>query len=127
MVEVAECPKCQRPLQIPASFIGQVVQCPQCGHQFEAAPPSTAVEDRPSAPAPIDRPRRPRSNDDDDYDYDDDIEFERLRRIRAGGAPHRGEGMVQAGRILGIIATCLGLAIVALLCVIFGGVFLAEH
>ena len=169
MAEVAECPKCHRPLQVPPSFFGQIVQCPECAHQFEASPPATAVQTAPSTPAAAsERPRRPR---DDDYDdEDDDIDFEQLRRVRHHGVPHRGgiilamgilalvifpystlicgpiawimgsidlakiragemdpsgEGMVQAGRVLGIISTVLGLGVAALVCFFFAFVVAA--
>lgn len=168
MAEIITCTECQRKLQVPESFIGQKVQCPECGHQFVAQVHPQAVQSQPPVPVPIestaknDSPRRRRYEDDDDDDYDDD--FERMRPIRHAGVPHRGgaifalgivawvvlitmpicapiawlmgnsdmariragemdpsgEGLVQAGRILGIIGTIVSLVVFVPFCLLCG-------
>lgn len=154
---VITCPACKRTLQVPASYFGQTVQCPECRHQFTAEADASAVtSSRPAPPLnePEPAPRR-RRDDEDDLDYDD------VPRIRQSGVPHRGgmilalgligfvmfpwatvicapmawmmgntdlaeiragrmdpsgDGMVQAGRILGIIGTILMLVSAAFVC-----------
>ena len=46
-----------------------------------------------------------------------------LAEIRAGRMDPSGEGMVQAGRILGMISTGLFVLVMILYCFIFGGMF----
>jgi hypothetical protein len=183
MAEIITCPACGRKLQVPESFYGQLVQCPECTHQFVADPHAQSLQTTPpsapsAAPLPRDdrderdldeRPRRRRRAYDDDYDDDDD--FGDMRRPRRYNAPHRGgtilaigiislvifpystlicgplawvmgnsdlaeiragrmdpggEGMVQAGRVLGMISTFLLLAVVAFFCLIFGMFAIAD-
>jgi hypothetical protein len=166
IAEVITCPACKRTLQVPASFFGQTVQCPECRHQFTAQSNDTpAIQAAkpapipPREPEPEPAPRRRRDDDlDDDHLYD-------VPHIRQTGAPHRGgmimalgliglvvfpwatiicgpmawvmgntdmteiragrmdpsgEGMVQAGRILGIIGTVLLLVSATFFCGIIG-------
>ncbi len=166
MAEIITCSECQRKLQVPESYLGQKVQCPECGHQFLARSPSDAVQPTPrpsSVPPPDDTrdddpPRRRRFEPDDD-EYDD------IGRIRQSGVPHRGgmilalgiiawvlfplttpicgpiawsmgnsdlanmragqmdrsgEGMVQAGRILGMVGTIAVLVIFVPFCLLCG-------
>jgi hypothetical protein len=169
MAEIITCPACARKLQVPESFYGQTVQCPECAHQFVADPHASSVQTTPSPAAPVaplaepqedDRPRRGKREYDDDFDD----EFEDMRPLRRSGVPHRGgtilalgiislvvpcaavicgplawimgnsdltairagrmdpsgEGMVQAGRVLGMISTILMLGSILLYC-LFGG------
>jgi uncharacterized protein YbaR (Trm112 family) len=101
MAEIIACPACQRTLQVPESFFGQRVECPDCAQQFVAEPHKELVKASASLLAPSDREGRPgrrrRDYDDDDDFGEDDGE---LRRLRRSGAPHRG-GVILA---LGIIA-----------------------
>src|SRR5438094_302137 len=39
MAEIITCTECQRKLQVPESFLGQKVQCPECGHHPGRAHP----------------------------------------------------------------------------------------
>jgi hypothetical protein len=171
MAEVITCPECKRTLQVPATYFGQTVQCPECRSQFVARADSAAVQTA-SAPKPPTRlapapayedlnedeaPRRRRRDDDDELDD--------LPRIRQSTIPHRGglilamgllallmfpyatvvcgpmawqmgntdlaeiregrmdpsgEGLIQAGRLLGIVSTALfGLFAIAV-CAFFG-------
>ena len=79
MAEILTCPSCRRQLQVPESFIGQTVQCPECVHQFVAAVTSVSALPIPSAAPPqtTSAPPRPRRRDDDEDDIAD-----RLRRGR---------------------------------------------
>src|SRR5262245_44083821 len=120
MAEILACPACGRKLQVPESFYGQTVQCPQCAHQFVADPHAQNVQA--NAPAPVPTSTAPSSpshdrddkddHDDrenrDDYDdaprrrrdYDDDDDISDNIGMRRRGVPHRG-GMILA---LGIIS-----------------------
>jgi len=167
--ETITCPACKRTLQVPASYFGQTVQCPECRHQFEAKADATAVQSskpRPAAPPPEPEPepepRRRRDDEDDDYG---DVDMPRIRHssiphrggmilamglialvlfpyatpicgpiawimgnsdlaaIRAGRMDPTGEGMVQAGRILGIIGTALAVVTFGLVCLMIGFIF----
>ncbi|HZT82207.1 MAG TPA: hypothetical protein VFA26_18410, partial [Gemmataceae bacterium] len=66
------CPRCNKPLESPASFAGQKLNCPDCNQRLQIPQPSTppaappvnktilAAEDRPApAPAPSSRPHAP--------------------------------------------------------------------
>lgn len=170
MAELSACPECKRTLQVPESYLGQVVQCPECGHQFTAM--ASAISEKPStAPSPAPSPKPQEKFDDRDEDrrrrYDDEdddfADLDRHRRIRDDFAPHRGglilalglisllgfmmfylpgllgpvawalgsydlremrerrmdptgEGMTQAGRVLGIVATALLTVLVSIVC-----------
>jgi hypothetical protein len=170
MAEIITCPACARKLQVPESFYGQTVQCPECAHQFVADPHASSVQTAPSPIAPAsppsspqedDRPRRRKPDHDDDFDDD----FDDMRPLRRSGVPHRGgtilalgiislvifpyatvvcgplawimgntdlaeiragrmdssgEGMVQAGRVLGMISTILILGAILFLCLFVG-------
>lgn len=171
MAEIISCPSCQRKLQVPETFYGQTVQCPECRQTFTAQPPpTTGVQPPPAllplplplppAPPPADPPRR-RPRFDTDYDDEDD-DFDIDARERRPGLPHRGgailalgilgvvlcgmifgpiawtmgstdlaairqrrmdpsgEGLVQAGRILGIVATIKGVLEILYFCGICG-------
>src|SRR5262249_48612484 len=50
-----------------------------------------------------------------------------LSEIRAGRMDPSGEGMVQAGRVLGMISTGLLLAGILFLCAVFGLIFASHH
>ncbi|MBI2807181.1 MAG: hypothetical protein HYX68_19540 [Planctomycetes bacterium] len=169
MTEVITCSECQRKLQVPESFIGQMVQCPECGHQFAAQPNPNAVQAQPpvssasgaAAPQREEGARRRRPVDEDDDDFDDD--YVDIRPMRRSGTPHRGgmilavgilawvlfpyttwicgpiawfmgnsdlnqiragdmdpsgEGMVQAGRVLGMVATIVSVVLIAGICLL---------
>lgn len=178
MAEIITCPACQRKLQVPESFYGQTVQCPECAQKFVADPHAQSVQapkasaGAPPAPAYDDRPRRRREfiDEDDEDEFDDDIR--RGRPLRRSGIPHRGgvilalgiislvifpwasiicgplawllgnadlseiragrmdesgEGMVQAGRVLGIISTVMMLGFVLIICAVFGLAFVTRR
>jgi DNA-directed RNA polymerase subunit RPC12/RpoP len=166
MAEVITCSECQRKLQVPESFLGQKVQCPECRHQFVAQTNPNAVQTPPPPPKPEEskgeeRPRGRRKYEEDD-EFEDDYCDRRphrnsgiphrggiilamgllawimapcstlicgpiawlmgnsdLARIRAGEMDASGEGMVQAGRILGMVGTLLSLVGAALFCLFF--------
>jgi hypothetical protein len=149
MAEVITCPECKRTLQVPATYFGQTVQCPECRNQFVARPDTAAVQ--------VGSASKPSYEDRDDDDAprrrrDEVDELDDLTRIRQSTIPHRGglilamglvalmmfpyativcgpmawqmgntdlaeiragrmdpsgEGLIQAGRILGIIGTAL--------------------
>jgi hypothetical protein len=97
MAEIITCPVCARKLQVPDSFYGQMVQCPECAHKFVADPHATSVQTTPPAAAesaPV--PSRQRRDDDDDFDD----EYDNVRPLRRTETTHRG-GMILA---IGIIA-----------------------
>jgi hypothetical protein len=110
MQEIINCPGCQRKLQIPEELLGKDVQCPTCGHTFQAAlempatprPEADAPEyrERPRE-APLTRSKRRRRYEDED-DYDDD--GGRIRRRRRDLEPHRGNMIL----VLGILSIVLG-------------------
>jgi hypothetical protein len=170
MAEISACPECQRKLQVPESFLGQTVQCPECGHLFVAKTTSMSEPPQPAAPKPT-----PKIEERDEgrrrYDDEDD-EVDRRMPIRGNWGPHRGglilalglislvgifsllpallgpvawalgtydlreihagrmdpagEGMTQAGRILGMIATGLIALFSAITCLIVAAVFAAH-
>jgi hypothetical protein len=173
MAEIITCPACERQLQVPVSFYGQTVQCPECSHLFVAEPPAESVQPAPKAAAPVpeERPRRSKRAYDRDDDYDDD--FDHMRPLRTQGRPHRGglilalgimalvggvaigfpfalgpvawlmgnsdlaeihagrmdpsgEGMIQAGRVLGMISTFLLILGVVFVCGIVGLIFVVH-
>lgn len=114
MAEIFTCANCQRKLQIPEQFLGQKVQCPECGHMFIAASASVSAEPLPtSTPAArasstssarqggddddIPRRRRNRFGDDDDFD-----DIDSSRRIRQNFVPHRG-GLIMALGLVSLI------------------------
>jgi hypothetical protein len=182
MADIITCPACERKLQVPESFYGQTVQCPDCAHQFMAEPHAESVQANAppppvSTPAPNydERTRRRRRDyddhqelDDDDYSYSGMYSLRRRRgtphrggvilalgiislvifpystivcgplawilgtadlaEIRAGRMDETGEGLVQAGRVLGIISTCILLVSVVTVCGCFGvGMLTARH
>jgi endogenous inhibitor of DNA gyrase (YacG/DUF329 family) len=43
------CPKCQNPLSIPDSLLGQLVKCPECGSRLRSTPEQTLVVEEPPA------------------------------------------------------------------------------
>ena len=184
MAEIIKCPECGRTLQVPETFFGQKVQCPECAHQFVADPYAQNVQSTPPSTAPAappaetdadDRPRSRRREYDSSYDddFDDDIATRRPSR-RHSGYPHRGgliltlglialiggmsiylpfvigpiawlmgnsdlaeihagrmdpsgEGLVQAGRILGIISTVFLILGVVIVCGFVGLIMLAHR
>ncbi len=212
MAEIVACPACQKKLQVPESFFGQTVQCPECKSMFVAQPPpgmapvssvppptpspaaayppppppptNAAPPPSPPMPAPSSKPpewdkptsgrqrdwgdeeeqekpksrkRKSRYDDEEDEDADD---RPRRRRYREPVMPHRGgavlvlgiigflfclpgiilgplawsmgssdleamrsgrmdpdgEGITQAGRILGIISTIASVGVILLFC-----------
>jgi len=116
MAEIITCSKCQRSLQIPEAYLGQMVQCPDCKHMFIATVGSVSTERIPAAPSrdpspgrspkssgydgeeEDDRPRRRRDRFGDDMDDDfDDIRDS--RRIRSHLQPHRGGLIMSLGLV----------------------------
>lgn len=117
MIEIITCSNCRRSLQVPDTYLGQTVQCPQCGHQFTAA--STSVSSAPPptpapAPAPKAEKRRQYEDDRDDEDYrrrrrrrleddeDDDDDFGPIGRVRENLPPNRG-GLIMALGLVSLI------------------------
>jgi hypothetical protein len=166
MAEIITCPACGRKLQVPESFYGQKVQCPDCAHQFVADPHAESVQSPPTAVPTMEESPRRRTRE---YDDDSDDDFDDMRPLRRSGVPHRGgmilaigiialvipasaiicgplawilgnidlaeiragnmdrsgEGMVQAGRILGIVSTIMVVGSVLFFCLLFGFIAIA--
>jgi hypothetical protein len=101
MAELIACPNCRRQLQVPAHYLGETVQCPECQHRFTAT--ASSVSTKPTAPAPVETGRtrtRERYDDDDDDDDDlDDIRIRRLRHRRSDWEPHRGAMILTLGLV----------------------------
>src|SRR6185369_10920270 len=101
--EIVTCPSCQRQLQIPENFLGQLVQCPDCRHEFTAEPPVSAMQSgapSPSRNAPReDRPSRPRYDDDRE---DDDLSDLSISRRRGHMQPRRATLVL----VMGILSVC---------------------
>src|SRR5579862_899581 len=125
MAEINACPNCQRQLQIPETFIGQAVQCPECRHQFQAAAAAGAVQEQPGPTVLTPARARDRGEDEDDtprrrrprYEDDDDDDIDRpYRPRRSYHEPHRGSLIMTLGilsiflapLILGTIAWVMG-------------------
>src|SRR4051794_3050512 len=99
MADIITCPACQRKLQVPETFLGQTVQCPECRHTFVAgsdAAPATGVQASAPPPAPSSagpppawqEPEPPRRRPRYEEDHDDDLDVD--DRLRRPGVPHRG-------------------------------------
>jgi hypothetical protein len=131
-------------LQIPENYVGQLVQCPDCQHQFQAALPSAAVQS--SAPAPakseppapseenrrradeddldrLSRRRRKPDDDDDNYNDDNDRDDVNISRGRVWQQQHRGAIVLMLG-ILSIC--CIGAPITGVVAWILGHLDLKE-
>jgi hypothetical protein len=113
MAEIIICANCKRQLQVPDQYLGQTVQCPECGNRFVASASAVSVAPAPPPAGPDSRgtARPPRYDDDDDtrprrrrFDDDDDDDFD-LPRVRHDHAPHRG-GLIMA---LGLVSLFGGL------------------
>ena len=103
MVELIACPQCKRPLQVPALYIGQTVQCPECQHRFVAVTSSISAQPLPTTSGlGSGRSKSERYDDDEDDDYDD---IRHPRHRRADWEPHRG-GIILA---LGLVALVGGM------------------
>ena len=103
MVELIACPQCRRSLQVPALYLGQTVQCPECRHQFLAVSSSISAQRLPTTSEPGGgKPKSQRDDDDEEDDFDD---IRPLRHRRADWEPHRG-GMILA---LGLVALVGGM------------------
>lgn len=170
MAEIITCPDCQRKLQVPVSYYGQTVQCPECAHTFVADPHAQGVQTKTPSAAPSANEDRPRSRARDRDDEHDDIDVKKpssrrsenphrgglilalgivslvvffpcsifcgpmawsmgnadLAEMRTGNMDPSGEGMVQAGRVLGMIATNLMIAVVVLICLFVGFVTVVK-
>lgn len=113
MAEIVACPKCQEKLQVPESYFGQMVECPDCHHQFPAQPASARVTSTPPPPqietksgpweeSPSNEDRSPPSRRYDDSD-DEDLRDRNYRRPGGGNMQaHRG-GLILT---LGILSIC---------------------
>ncbi len=118
MPQIVACPLCQKQLQLPDSFVGKMVQCPECKHGFKATvntDPIPMQRDEPVGKVPewekppaadelspsretdneIDRPKRKRASEEENGS-------ERARRKRRYYSPHRG-GMVLTMGILSLL------------------------
>jgi hypothetical protein len=109
MPSVLTCPSCERRLNVPASLVGEKVQCPTCGATFladlEAAPPRPAAEPvGPRTPPPV----RPGEFDEapPHREEDDEAEDDRLRRRGSPTKPDKVQAigvMMLIGGILGVV------------------------
>jgi predicted Zn finger-like uncharacterized protein len=137
MAETISCPSCSSQLQVPDSYIGQVVQCPECQHTFTATTTSMSSEPMPSKPGSSTPPRdddeprkKPRYDDDDDYDRrrrdrdrerdrgrDDDLDVRRRGRGYGGGSGYGGGDIptYMAQAIMVTLCCCWPLGIVAII------------
>ncbi len=105
MAEPISCPGCQRLLNVPETFHGQLVQCPDCSHQFLASFSDGGIQAEP----PLFTPTRPmadagsssetRNREQDDYRRDD-----RPMARRSDLMPHRGTLILTLGIISIFIA-----------------------
>lgn len=124
MGDIITCANCQRSLQVPENFLGQKVQCPDCGHTFVATGSSANVQPKSASPPPLpprdsDRPVRRRRLDDDDEEFvprrsrrdrfgedmdndDDDDGYGSIRKVRRRYPPHRG-GLIMALGLISLI------------------------
>jgi hypothetical protein len=124
MAEIIACPKCNRQLQVPEDYFGQLVQCPDCQHQFDARPPSSAVQSTPPPAAPpksepADAPRQARYENDADDNFDDRPISNRPLRLE----PHHGQIVL----ILGILSICcVGAPITGIIAWILGHIDLKK-
>jgi hypothetical protein len=113
MTEIITCSKCRRSLQVPEHYLGQTVECPECGHQFTAA--SSSVSSAPPSPAPSPQKRRQFQEDDRDDDDerrrrrrrfeeedDDDDDYGPIRRDRENLPQNRG-GLIMALGLVSLI------------------------
>jgi hypothetical protein len=50
------CPGCQRPLTVPADWVGKTVRCKHCGHSMQVRPKAAAKAAPPPLPAPRPQP-----------------------------------------------------------------------
>jgi predicted RNA-binding Zn-ribbon protein involved in translation (DUF1610 family) len=123
MTEFITCTQCKKTLQIPEQYLGETVQCPECGHQFTATAESVTSHPKPAtaaagsgskrwAPEPgeDDYPRRRQRDFDDDEDSD---ELDVSRGIRSRLRPHRG-GLVMSLGLISLVggwAMCLPVVI----------------
>lgn len=109
MTEIITCPKCRRTLQVPETYLGQTVECPQCAHQFTASSNAVSATPHtvpivPAKPKWDDEPReepdyRRRRRHDEDEDLDDLITLPR-RHERL--PPNRG-GLIMALGLVSLI------------------------
>jgi hypothetical protein len=173
MAEIITCPACRRKLQVPESYCGQTVQCPECAHTFMADPRVQGVQTTApaaaSAGASSETDERWREREDDDEHDDFDLMRPLARRseiphrggvilavgimslvmfvpcalfcgpiawvmgnadladIRAGRMDPSGEGMVHAGRVLGMISTILMIASVVSMCGFVGFLMIVSR
>jgi len=119
MAEIITCGSCQKTLQIPEQYLGQLVQCPHCKNQFVAA--ATAVS---SAPVPVSASagksestptgeKKKRFDDEDEGDHrrrrrfedeeeDDDLDIGRGSRLRRNLPPNR-SGLIMALGLISLI------------------------
>ena len=110
MAEIVSCPACKRTLQVPESYFGQTVQCPECKHMFKAEPQAASVQATPPPATPSNAGSDyPRAEDRRRRSYDDDSEddYRERRPIRRGGVPHRG-GLILGLGIAALILPCAG-------------------
>jgi hypothetical protein len=113
MSEIIACPGCRRQLNVPESYFGRMVQCPDCQHEFKAEPAGGAIQESktPSAPSAAPTAVRKRREDDDEFDPptrprryeddDDDLDYADLG-VRHHFVPHRG-GMILAFGLIALI------------------------
>lgn len=135
MADIVACPNCQRQLQVPETFFGQQVQCPDCRHLFQAEPPANSVQS--AAPSSLTDPHptrdeeraaserrnesrgRLRKYEDDD----DDLADVGNPRRRTYLAPHRASLVL----VLGLLSMCcIGAPVTGIIAWILGAGDLKE-
>lgn len=123
MADIITCPACGRKLQVPASFQGQKVQCPDCAHQFVTDLHAQSVQARPPAAAPLvdESPRRRPNDDEDEFDDDRDVH----RPFRRADSPHRG-GTILALGIISLVIFPYATVVCGPLAWVMGNADLAE-
>jgi hypothetical protein len=123
MADFPTCPACGRKLTVPASFNGQMVQCPDCAHQFVAQSHVQSVQATPPSAASRMPDLRRRREPDYDDDFDDDSDDR--RPLRHSGIPHRG-GRILALGIISLVIFPYATVVCGPLAWIMGNADLAE-
>jgi DNA-directed RNA polymerase subunit RPC12/RpoP len=99
MMDVITCSQCQRQLQLPTQYLGEMVQCPQCQHRFVASRSTVVVKEPPASRFD---------------EHDDDVDIGKWKRqSRTDYQPHRGSMMLALGliSIVGGMMFCLPLVV----------------
>jgi hypothetical protein len=109
MPGIANCPSCQRELQVPEQLLGTIVQCPACGATFTAVATSGRTE-APAAAAPTRAPLAanvPREVQNDVEARGHHVEYPEVR------------GRIAAPALCLILTGCVGLLCTAAVLILF--------